>query len=32
MVETANGQWLSTRDVAQKALSKHEGAVRSATR
>ena len=32
MVETADGQWVSTKTVAERALAKHEGAVRSATR
>ncbi len=32
MVQTADGQWVSTRTVAERALAKHEGAVRSATR
>ena len=32
MVATADGRWVSTRDLAERALAKHEGAVRSATR
>ncbi len=32
MVATADGGWVSTRDLAERALAKHEGAVRSATR
>ncbi len=32
MVATADGRWLSTRDLAEQALARHEGAVRSATR
>jgi len=32
MVQTADGQWVSTKTVAERALAKHEGAVRSATR
>ena len=32
MVATADGRWLSTRELAERALAKHEGAVRQATR
>ena len=32
MVATADGKWLSTKTLAERALAKHEGAVRSATR
>ncbi|HEX8401878.1 MAG TPA: hypothetical protein VF628_09265 [Allosphingosinicella sp.] len=32
MVETAGGQWVSTKTLAERALAKHKGAVRSATR
>jgi hypothetical protein len=32
MVATADGRWVSTRELAERALAKHEGAVRSATR
>ncbi len=32
MVATADGRWVSTRDLAERALAKHEGAVRQATR
>jgi Flp pilus assembly protein TadD len=32
MVATADGRWLSTRELAEGALARHEGAVRSATR
>ncbi len=32
MVATADGRWVSTRALAERALAKHEGAVRQATR
>jgi hypothetical protein len=32
MVETADGRWVSTRALAERALAKHETAVRSAAR
>ena len=32
MVQTADGEWVSTKTVAERALAKHEGAVRSDTR
>jgi hypothetical protein len=32
MVETRDGRWVNTRDLAEQALARHEGAIRSATR
>jgi hypothetical protein len=32
MVQTRDGQWMNTRDLAELALSRHENRVRSATR
>lgn len=32
MVETAGGQWVSTRQLAERALARHDKAVRNATR
>ncbi len=32
MVETADGKWMSTREVAERALAKYQGEVRSASR
>ena len=32
MVETIGGQWVSTEDLARKALARHEGSLRSAAR
>lgn len=32
MVATRDGRWVNTRELAEQALARHEGAVRSATR
>lgn len=32
MVATRDGRWVNTKDLAEQALARHEGAVRSATR
>ena len=32
MVETIGGQWVSTEDLARKALARHDGSLRSAAR